>query len=48
MQRRQNETVTVKHAKQWLDSFDVEMFFINALVICVLLLTMVVSGILLS
>ncbi len=48
MQRRQTDETTVKQPKQWLDAIDLEMIFVNAIVICVLLLTIVASDILMS
>jgi hypothetical protein len=48
MQRRQTDKTTVKQPKPWLDTIDLEMIFVNAIVICVLLLTIVASDILMS
>jgi len=48
MQRKQKEKIAVKQAKNWLDSADLELMFINAIVVCALVLAIVATDILLS
>jgi len=48
MQRRQDEKVTVKHQKPWLDTVDLEMIFVNAIIICVLVIFIVATDVLMS
>ena len=48
MQRKQKENTAVKPAKQWLDTVDLELMFINAIVVCALVLVIVATDILLS
>jgi hypothetical protein len=48
MQRKQKEEVAVKQAKSWLDTADLELMFINAIVVCALVLAIVATDILMS
>lgn len=48
MQRKQKENTAVKPAKQWLDTVDLELMFINAIVVCALVLVIVATDILMS
>lgn len=48
MQRKQKEKTAVKPAKNWLDTVDLELMFINAIVVCALVLAIVATDILMS
>ena len=48
MQRQQREKTAVKHQKPWLDTVDLEMIFINAIIICVLVIFIVATDVLMS
>ncbi|WP_455208857.1 hypothetical protein [Kaarinaea lacus] len=48
MQRKQADRATVKQPKQWLDVVDLELMFINAIVVCALVLVIVAADILMS
>ena len=48
MQRQQNKKTAVKQQKPWLDTADLEMIFINAIIICVLVIFIVATDVLMS
>ena len=48
MQRKQADRATVKQPKQRLDVIDLELMFINAIVVCALVLVIVAADILMS
>ena len=48
MHRQQNEKIAAKQQKPWLDTVDLEMIFVNAIIICVLVIFIVATDVLMS